>query len=237
MDSPTLSDVARAAGVSYATADRVINDRGNVAEKSIRKVRDAMTSLGYVRNIAAANLSRGRVYRLAFLLPKGRNAFFNRMRDHLTRIADHLQAERVSIEVIEIAAFAIDGLKDSLASITSDKFDGVAVVGLQSTALNAPFADLQAQGIPVVGLVSDLLMDHRSAYIGIDNIAAGREAAEALIRLGHVNTGMVSGRFAASDRAIARREGFVRCLSEKDYPAPLVLEVDYIDVNVQDVLA
>ncbi|HAC51290.1 MAG TPA: hypothetical protein DCE85_18715, partial [Sulfitobacter sp.] len=28
MTSPTLSDVARAAGVSYATADRVINNRG-----------------------------------------------------------------------------------------------------------------------------------------------------------------------------------------------------------------
>ena len=44
MTSPTLSDVARAAGVSYATADRVINNRGNVADKSIAKVREAVTS-------------------------------------------------------------------------------------------------------------------------------------------------------------------------------------------------
>ena len=51
MASPTLSDVAHAAGVSYATADRVINNRGNVAAKSIAKVHEAVATLGYVRNI------------------------------------------------------------------------------------------------------------------------------------------------------------------------------------------
>ena len=36
MHRPTLQDVARAAGLSYATVDRVLNDRGGVAQKSIR---------------------------------------------------------------------------------------------------------------------------------------------------------------------------------------------------------
>jgi len=67
MKSPTLNDVARLAGVSYATADRVLNQRGNVAEKSVRKVTEAMDQLGYMRNVAAANLSKRRTYRFAFL--------------------------------------------------------------------------------------------------------------------------------------------------------------------------
>lgn len=90
---PTLSDVAQAAGVSYATADRVVNNRGNVARKSIDKVRDAVDRLGYVRNVAAANLSRRRVYRLAFLISSGTNAFFNRVRGIFWKLP-HISAQK-----------------------------------------------------------------------------------------------------------------------------------------------
>jgi LacI family transcriptional regulator len=184
MKSPTLSDVAESAGVSYATADRVINKRGNVAQKSVRKVEEAVASIGYVRNVAAANLSRGRVYRLAFLLPTGRNAFFNRMRAHLAQVAEHLQSERVSVKVIEITAFSTEGLKNSLKTVEEGRFDGVAVVGLQNKELNAPLSRLREQGVAVIGLVSDLPLSSRAAYIGIDNAAAGRTAAR-LIGMSH----------------------------------------------------
>ena len=58
MRKPTLHDVARTAGVSYATADRVLNERGGVAQKSILRVRQAIEDLGYERDQHAANLSR-----------------------------------------------------------------------------------------------------------------------------------------------------------------------------------
>ncbi|WP_335339677.1 LacI family DNA-binding transcriptional regulator [Frigidibacter mobilis] len=63
MRSPTLHDVARSAGVSYSTADRVLNGRGGVAEKSAQRVLRAIEELGYRRDIHAANLSRRRNYR------------------------------------------------------------------------------------------------------------------------------------------------------------------------------
>jgi len=182
--TPTLSDVARAAGVSYATADRVINKRGNVAQKSITKVREAVSMLGYVRNVAAANLSRGRVYRLAFLVPQGRNAFFNRVRRHIHHTAQHFHAERVTVEIIEVAAFAVQNLQTTIATVLEREIDGIAIVGLQSAALEAPLSELRAKGVAVIGLVSDLPQDFRAAYIGIDNIVAGRTAAR-MVGLSH----------------------------------------------------
>ena len=192
MTSPTLSDVARAAGVSYATADRVINNRGNVAEKSIAKVREAVSALGYVRNVAAANLSRGRIYRLAFLIPRGSNAFFDRIRQHIQHAANHQATERVTAEVIEIAAFAVEGLQDSISDLLEHDLDGIAIVGLQSATLEAPLAALRAKGVAVVGLVSDLPQAARAAYIGIDNIAAGRTAAR-MVGLAHAGQGQACG--------------------------------------------
>lgn len=219
MTSPTLSDVAQAAGVSYATADRVINNRGNVAAKSITKVRDAVSALGYVRNVAAANLSRSRVYRLAFLIPKGSNAFFSRIRDHIQMTADHLSADRVTVEIIEVAAFAVTGLQDSIAELMNKDLDGVAIVGLQSPRLEEPLAALRARGVAVIGLVSDLPQHCRSAYIGIDNSVAGRTAAR-MVGMAHAGgTGSIqtfAGSMDARDH-VERLEGFHEVIA-KDFP-------------------
>lgn len=223
--TPTLSDVARAAGVSYATADRVINKRGNVADKSIVKVQQAVVTLGYVRNVAAANLSRGRVYRLAFLIPNSKNAFFDRIRQHIAQITPHLSGEHVSVDVIEVAAFAVKGLQENISALLDRDFDGVAIVGLQSEALEAPLAQLRAHGVAVIGLVSDLPHDFRSAYIGIDNIAAGRTAAR-MIGISHAGgAGRVQtfvGSLDARDHA-ERLSGFREVLAT-DFP-----QIDLLD--------
>ncbi|PJI92663.1 LacI family transcriptional regulator [Yoonia maricola] len=225
MSGPTLSDVADAAGVSYATADRVINKRGNVAQKSIDKVRDAVTRLGYVRNVAAANLSRRRVYRLAFLIPTGSNAFFNRVRDHIVQSANHLSADSISVEIVDVSAFSVEALQNSIGDLADLDFDGVAIVGLQSRLLEHPLAELRARGVAIIGLVSDLPTNFRSAYIGIDNRVAGRTAARMTGiahagRVGAIQT--FAGSMDARDHA-ERLQGF-RDVITADFPALTVLD-------------
>ena len=66
---PTVNDIAREAGVSLATVDRVLNDRPGVRAKTVEAVQEAIRRIGYVRDVAAANLARQRDYRLAFVLP------------------------------------------------------------------------------------------------------------------------------------------------------------------------
>ncbi|THH34857.1 LacI family DNA-binding transcriptional regulator [Aliishimia ponticola] len=225
MRNPTLSDVAKAAGVSYATADRVVNSRGNVADKSIRKVQAAMEALGYVRDIAAANLSRGRVYRLAFLLPSGPNAFFAKMRAALSNLAAHLSAERVDIQIVDIAAFSHQGLRAALADIEVPGLDGIAIVGLSGASLQQPLADLRDKGVSVVSLVSDLRADERDAYVGINNLAAGRTAARLLGMAHSGRAGAVltlAGSLDAEDH-IQRLNGF-RDVIKADFPHLTILD-------------
>ena len=57
---PTIKDVARMAGVSFKTVSRVLNDEQSVRRATQKRVRDAITVLGYERNEAAAELRRGR---------------------------------------------------------------------------------------------------------------------------------------------------------------------------------
>jgi len=56
ISKPTVNDIARVAGVSLATVDRVLNGRSGVRSLTIAKVNKAIDELGYVRDTAAANL-------------------------------------------------------------------------------------------------------------------------------------------------------------------------------------
>ena len=219
MKQPTLTDVARHAGVSYATADRVINRRGNVAPKSTRKVEDAVRVLGYVRNVAAANLSKNRTYRFAFILPDSENAFYSRMRGHIEDTAKNLHDERIHIEVQSVEAFRVDALCAHLNSLVESNFDGISVVGLDREKLAAPLTALRDQGVAITSLVSDLPQGHRSSYIGIDNKTAGRTAGR-LMGLAHGGqpgtVQVLAGSLASSDHS-DRFSGFKRVI-DADFP-------------------
>lgn len=224
MKTPTVADVAELAGVSYATADRVLNDRGNVAEKSVHKVREAVENLGYVRNVAAANLSRQRVARLAFVLPHRIYPFYQRMHDHLGVVATQLRSAQVEIDVFAFEAFDIDGLNRALGKLSDIlgvfQYDGAVVVGLgQATDLPA-LNKMRSIGKTVVSLVSDLPNGTRDAYIGIDNVKAGRTAAR-MMGLAHGGQAgrvlLVAGSLQAHDHA-ERINGFTDVLL-RDFPA------------------
>ena len=227
MKSPTLNDVARHAGVSYATADRVVNRRGNVAAKSVQKVEQAVASLGYVRNLAAANLARGRMPRLAFLLPSGANDFFAEMRRHIATQARHLAKAKIAIDVHEVDAFAVEALSARLKSLAAEGYDGLAIVGLADPGLAPDLAALRDAGTAVLSLVSDLPQAGRAAYVGIDNRVAGAMAAR-FIGMAHGGAPgrvqIVAGSLQAADHA-DRLAGFLGVL-RADFPgltcAPLL---------------
>ena len=57
---PSMTDVARLAGVSHQTVSRVLNDHPNVREQTRMRVRAAIAELGYRPNRAARTLVTGR---------------------------------------------------------------------------------------------------------------------------------------------------------------------------------
>ena len=75
-----LQDVARSAGVSLATVDRVVNRRSGVREKTIRRVEEAMDQLGYRLDPMARRLARNQNFRFLFILPTGTNSFMMQLR-------------------------------------------------------------------------------------------------------------------------------------------------------------
>ena len=59
MSKITIQDVARRAGVSVATIDRVLNRRPGVKALTVEKVETAIRELNYQPDRIAARLARG----------------------------------------------------------------------------------------------------------------------------------------------------------------------------------
>ena len=74
--APTLEEVARAAGVSRATASRVFTASPRVSDDARRAVERAARRLGYVPNRAARSLATGRSDLVALVIPEPTTRLF-----------------------------------------------------------------------------------------------------------------------------------------------------------------
>lgn len=73
----TISDVAKAAGVSVATVSRVINGIANVSPETTAKVTKVIQELDYRPNLLGRNLRRTKSERILVLLPNISNPFYS----------------------------------------------------------------------------------------------------------------------------------------------------------------
>ncbi|RXK32534.1 LacI family transcriptional regulator, partial [Bacillus velezensis] len=72
----TIRDIAGAAGVSVTTVSRVLNDHPYVSKDKRERVKKAMQSLGYTRNIHAVHLSKGFSDMIGVVLPSVNLPYF-----------------------------------------------------------------------------------------------------------------------------------------------------------------
>ncbi len=219
MGRPTVNDIAREAGVSLATVDRVLNERPGVKAKTVSAVQEAIARLGYVRDIAAANLARGRQYRMVAAVPESGSQFVDTLVDALTEAAQTAAMSRTELELLRYPAEDPHSLAAALGRLSPPDVAGVALMAPETPVLRDAVKALKEKGIPVVTLVSDLPSTERDHFVGIDSRAAGRTA------------GVLMGRFLGPGRAqvmvlaqsmllrdaIERRHGFDEVL-QAEFP-------------------
>jgi LacI family transcriptional regulator len=223
---PTVHDIASRAGVSLATVDRVLNRRPGVSARTREKVDQAVSELGFVRDVAAANLAKGRIYPLTFIIPSNDNSFMRGLRLSLDEARERAGVERIAIRLIDVPAFDADALAKALRDAAAEQPAGIAFVAVDAPEVAAAASEIVSAGIPLVTLVSDLSGAERDHYAGIDNAAAGRTAASLLGRFAAGRDGKVAvlaGSMLVRDHR-ERWEAFASVMAQ-DFPGLAVLPV------------
>jgi len=182
MDKPTTKDLAKAAGVSLATVDRVLNKRGGVRQTTVERVTAAIVALNYVRNISAANLARRTEYQLVFLLPDHDDEFTDMIHMAINEANISMTHERTTVSIIRVSANDPHRIAQEIDGLSADKVDGVAIMVPETAQVRDAILRLDARGIAVVAFVSNQPNAQSAYFVGINNEAAGRTAGQLLSR-------------------------------------------------------
>lgn len=181
MGKPTVNDIARAAGVSLATVDRVLNARPGVRGRTVKAVQDAVARLGYVRDIAAANLARQRSYRFVVALPEGPGESLAALVAAVERAGAQAAVSRGEVTLLRYPPEDAHQLASALAELPADT-SGVGLLAPETPVARDAVRLLKGRGIPTVALASDLPGSERDHFVGIDGVAAGRTAGLLMAR-------------------------------------------------------
>ena len=201
--------MARAAGVSLATVDRVLNGRAGVSPTTTEKVEAAIAALGFQRDLSASLLARARDLRVVFIIPDSSNEFMASLADAVARRGSETRADRLQLQTTRLKALDANALVQSLDALDPSDCDCAVIVATQDQSVLAAVDSATRRGVVVMTLVSDLPGSSRRHFIGIDNVAAGRTAASLMGRFcpGGGKIAVIAGSLHLHDHR-DRLEGF-----------------------------
>lgn len=169
---PSIQKIAQIAGVSRATVDRVVNDRAGVQPHTRTHVLSAIAELTGDLKPTGGQLAP-EMLNLDFIIPDRGNAFLARQALQLEDVAR--RRDNVGVTIHRPDAGVESGILMALEHLAATS-GGIGIVGLDSHKVREAIRLICRRQVPVVTLASDIRNVPRTAYVGIDNHAAGRLA-------------------------------------------------------------
>lgn len=214
----TISEIASRAGVSTATVDRVLNNRGGVKARTSEIVRQVAQELGY---FGPAETGATDQIRLDIVLPAGANSFMRELRQNLIHECASREDLRLRIHDVEDPGM---GVTEQLLSSLRGQTDAVGVVVPDRPEIREMLNMLARSGIRVATLVSDIPSVSKVGYVGVDNRASGRTAGLLLGRL--------LGPAGRSDIALFVGSRAYRGHEEREMGFRSILAEEFPDLNI-----
>ncbi|SEB87000.1 transcriptional regulator, LacI family [Paramicrobacterium humi] len=217
---PTLQTVAELAGVSAATASKVLNERGGIAESTRRRVLDAIAQTGYRRSIQAAPDRRPAIVAASRGFD---SAYAASIVDGMVKAVAPL-----GLDLVIKLAPALDSDSGTSDAWLADIADTTGLVMLTGTLSDATITTAESAGVPIVMIDPIDTRDGRVVSIGATNWDGGRTATEHLIGLGHERVAWIGG-LAGSIPSIERHQGYITAMQTAGLPIDeaLIASGDY----------
>lgn len=179
MERPTITDVAKLAGVSMSTVSRALRGSDKISLGTRQRVEKAASQLGFTLSKSASALASGKTMRVMLLVSGTLNSWFNS--STLQGVYEVLSSE--GYDTIPSFILNKEQLDRTLAELPRNRNVDALIVS------SFVFGDMlhrqmETTGIPVIGLDSPS-REGFDASVGIDNHAALEQSVRTLYSLGH----------------------------------------------------
>jgi LacI family transcriptional regulator len=224
---PSIDEIARLSSCSKATVDRVLHGRTGVHPRTRDKVNQALAQLEAeyehraLKPFGASSASQA-PQRLVFIIQAGQ-AFTE---SFLATIERQRNGDR-AWEIEGLGAASDEAVVEAIKGRT-DGLDGLAIVCKNIPPIIDELKRLRQGGKRVMALVSDLELSARSAYLGIDNRAAGNVAA-------HLMGRHLEGRAGAQVAVVVGSFSY-RCHEDREIGFRSIVRQQFKSVEVLEVI-
>jgi LacI family transcriptional regulator len=214
MTRPTISDIAKQAGVSKATVSRVLNNRPEgVGEPTRERIRKIIGETGFRPSAMARGLTTGRSRSVGLIIPDIANPFYPLLASGAERA---LSAAGYSLFLCHSAG-DVERESDVIRVLIEKGVDGVILDSAGSQS-DAQVRTLENAGIPVVLL--DRVIGKRASRYGVfvDNEVGARQAALHLLARDGCSLVFINGP-AHLSQSVERRSGVEAAMRESGVAA------------------
>lgn len=175
-----IKDIARMSGVSIGTVDRVIHNRGEVAEETKTKIQRILKETNYSPNVMAQVLKSKKRFHLVSLLPRPTrdNSFWEKHDMGMKRAIEELEPFPLSLSQVTFDIQSEDDFQNKTRMVLDLNPDGVLlspIFNLQSVRF---CSELHSLKIPFVFIDGYIENTEFLAYIGEDIFQSGRVAGQ-----------------------------------------------------------
>jgi len=207
----TVKDVAKDAGVSSATASRVLGNYGYVSDSVRVAVLESARKLGYRPHAIAKSMVNGETKTIGFVVGDIENPFFASLAKQVNAL--------ISLQGYTMIVYTTDeNIEEEMKgvdSLISKHVDGLIIAPCLSNEFSHIVA-AQNSGISVV-LVDRPLPNIDIDSVSVDNVQAMSDAVSFLIGLGHREIGFISDSLNISSNQ-ERLTGYSKAYTDKGLP-------------------
>ncbi len=175
----TVKDIARKAGVSIGTVDRVLHRRGRFSEKTASTILNIVKESGYKTNIHARNLSLKKVYNFGIIMPKIEqdSGYWEILKAGIDQALGDLASFAVVGDYFFFDKYADESFMRAGVHALQKAVDGLIITPILSNVCPA-FVKAIPKEIPYVYVDSTIPDTTPLAYIGQDSFQSGVCAAK-----------------------------------------------------------
>jgi len=212
----TLSDVARASGVSPATVSLALRNKAGISVNTRQRVLDAAQTLGYLLQPTHKTSARSNIDSIGVIIKTGADdlamthSFYGPV---LAGIEEVCRRQQVHLVYANLLVDIDNRPVDLPRLLLEHHTDGLLLVGMQMN--QAALALIQQQSAPV-GLVDAYVEGDPYDAVVTDNFAGAYQATTHLIEQGHRHIAIVGSQPQTFPSIMERRAGYCQALREHD---------------------
>ncbi len=231
-----IKDIARLAGVSEGTVDRVLHDRGEVSEQTKEQVWDIIKKNGYQSNRLASRLASKKTFRIVAILPQitEDNSYWQQPLKGIDIAAKEFTGFGMNFETVNYDGACELDFEEKVSSVLNTLPDGIIFSPTFTESSRRMVALAQSQMVSYAFIDTNLPDCKSIGFFGQDAYMGGRTGARLVCNMipdkSDVAIMLIGRQDNISHRLQDRAKGFISFVEEQAYKV-FNLSTNKVDLN------